>query len=239
MRSSESSETRINAATLLQRLLRGGVTALLVKAVGAVLALALNVYIARLTSPQIYGVYVFALGWIALAAIGMRFGLDTLLVRLVAQHRHTPGYVGAVCRWAALRFAVQTFVTLVLAGGLLLIVGDILTSAQRAALLVAAPLALIVACNSSVQAVVQGFGDAGAFAPEQVLRPALFMILLAFFAGTAGVELSGATLVLLNSGAAVAALLVALLWARALARRTAIVEDESHSVPAPDAWART
>ena len=217
-------------------LLRGGAFAFTVKAVGAGLAFALNIVIAQMTDPATYGIFVFTLGWVALAALGMRLGLDTLVVRLVASYRTTPEQIPAVITWAYKRLLVQTGVVLLLAALTLIATRSSLSDTQFTTLLFAAPLLIVVSWNSITQSIVQGFGRATALVPDQVIRPGVFLAILGVWMLFVRLSPTSVQLILASALAGTVALSVSSLWSRRLVGTD--VQAQTATEPKDHAWGR-
>lgn len=67
-------------------LARGASGALFVSVLGAAMAFATNVLLARLMGVTQYGIYIYALTWVNLLALVCKLGMDTSLIRFVAAY---------------------------------------------------------------------------------------------------------------------------------------------------------
>jgi O-antigen/teichoic acid export membrane protein len=165
--------------------------------------------VARMLGATAFGVYAIALACANVLGVPAAVGFDRLLIREAAALR-------AAERWGALRGILRRATQLALASSALLaltlaaiaawVVRD---PALRPALWAAALLLPLVAFARLRQAAVQGLGrvPAGLF-PETIVQPVAMLLLTWLTFSAAGLAREGATAVVLQVMAAIAAMLV-------------------------------
>jgi len=67
--------------TILETILRGGLTSFGVRCTGLVLGLVSHIFLSRLLGPSEYGLYAVALGWTMILVVPAKFGLDHTALR--------------------------------------------------------------------------------------------------------------------------------------------------------------
>lgn len=156
-----------------------------VKSVGMLLAFGVNIYLARLLGPEQFGVYAFVYAVVTLLAIPVRSGLPTLVVRLVAagDAKQEWGPVrGLFERASYFVFAVALAVAVT---GYLLIgaYAEQIGQARSQTFMVAFVLLPLFGLSAVRAAALRGMRHVvSGLLPDQIIRPALFIVLL--FIGT-------------------------------------------------------
>jgi len=209
---SESSEQLAGDPPL--RLLRNSTVALSIRIGGAGVMFVLQVVIARYTDAATYGLLVLVLGWVGLAVLVCNMGMDTLVVRLIAQYVAVRDHnaIRKFLVWVHIRLLQHATVLGLLGFGMLWILSSELTQIQLIAFSVALPLTWIVSWNSLLQAFLQGLGRPAAFAPDQAVRPLALAILLAGWIAMSDSPPGGVQLVTLTTFSVLAALAFSIIW---------------------------
>lgn len=194
------------------RWVRSTSAALIVQALGAILAVLLQVLLVRLLGPGEFGIYAYVLNWTMLLAAVANFGMDGAALRFVAAY-------GEAGEAAAMRGFLRCAVWVVLAGtaaaGFLAVLADVLveagplggSAARLPALALIAFLALVLLHQSNLL----GRGHpVAALMPDKVLRPLVTAVLAAAVPFALGRPLSAGDA--LAATALAAALALGALW---------------------------
>ncbi len=204
-------------ADLRQWLIRATTGGFALKVISVGLGFFTTLLLARLLVPEQYGGYAYALAWVNLLVVPVVLGMDKLLIRQVS-------VFGQAERWGALH-GIQRFsfgCVALLGGGTAAawyagvhLLEGYLDPVMIPPLQAAAFLVPIIALARLRAAVLTGLHQVvrGTF-PEMVLRPALFMLLVAAGFGLLGWQPEGRSAVVLNLSAMVVSFLVGggLLW---------------------------
>jgi O-antigen/teichoic acid export membrane protein len=203
------------------RLLKGSLGTAALHVTTRALGFATTLVLAAILGAVGYGAYAWAIAVVTVLRVPLKLGRDRLLVREVAAHtaRSQPGFVRGVIGDSArvvvagsVGFALAAEIALALAGA-----SSPLLSALRVGLLVL-PFATLM---SAAQGALQGLHRVVASQlPDALLRPVVFLTLLAAVAVAGGGDLTAETALALQAIAMAAALVAT---ARLLAR----------SLPAP------
>jgi O-antigen/teichoic acid export membrane protein len=203
----------LRADTLTARFARGGLGSFLVAGFAALLAVGLQVFIARLLGVSEFGVYAYSLNLVNFLAMVGVLGFETSSLRFVASYRAAsdwPRYNGYLQRTTVITAAWS----LVLAGGLG--AGILLGMTGRgggleAVLLIALPLLPILATLKNVSAQLQGLQKVVIGQGVQgVLRPILLSLLLVAAVSLFKMKASALTTMAINVVVTLACLAVAL-----------------------------
>jgi O-antigen/teichoic acid export membrane protein len=165
------------ASRLGTQLARDALGTLGLRIASSVFALAAALLLARLLGATRYGAYAWAVAWVTVLSIPATLGMERLLVRNIAAYA-----MGG--DWGALRGLLRRSIQWVLATSLLIGLMTALVSifvdwrhpALRDALLAALLMLPMMSMISLYQGGLQGFRRVVvALAPEQILRPLLFI----------------------------------------------------------------
>ncbi|PEN14519.1 hypothetical protein CRI94_05705 [Longibacter salinarum] len=168
-------------------LLKGSASSFIVQSFGALLALFLQVTLARVLGVESYGTYTYVWAWINIAVLVGTFGFKTASVKFIAQYeslaqsRRLAQYL-RFSRRVILLVSVGTGLTVVVSGYILAGSDDELLSS----LLVAAILVLILTRVRVAAAELRGLQHVvQALVPEKILYPLCFagLVLLASWQG--------------------------------------------------------
>lgn len=174
-----SSASLLSSGELARLIVRGGTWSLFISAAGAALSLAVHLALARILGAENYGQYVYALAWMNVLVLVVKFELDTASVRFVGAYTATE-------QWSFLRGFLRRSTQIV--GGLsvamalvsALVVLALMHRIGRATSLsfVAASLLLPVTAMVQLKAsAMQGLKlVARAQAPNMVVRPIVFLL---------------------------------------------------------------
>lgn len=212
--STENGATRQSVSwhgeSLAAQLLRGGAGSLLARVSEVVLGLAVVVLLARLLGPAGYGVYAFVFALVSVVSVPVRMGLPSLVVRETARGQSLGDWaaVRGVWRWAN---GVVVLLSLLVAcvGMMGLLAGWAEGESLKQTLPWGIALIPVMALGAIRSASLRGLRHtlAGVF-PDQVLRPALLVVLLAVVLVWPGMRLSPAGAMALMLVASLAAFLV-------------------------------
>jgi len=163
----------------LRRAMSGAV---LVYGLGAVFAFASQILLARLMGALEYGVYYYAMSWVLILSLLVRFGLDNAALRLVPAYMQTGD-------WPAAKGVLRLGNRVVLLNGLLvglvvvvvvLLLGGRISPSMRWTFLVAAACLPIVGLIYMRQAALRSFKRiARSLLPDAVIAPVLLMVMAA------------------------------------------------------------
>ena len=168
---------------LRAELLRGGVGSIAVKVLGTLLSFAVAVVLARTLGPAGYGIYAYVFALISLLSIPAQFGLPVLVTRETAKAHVNREWevMRGVWRWATLGSCALALVLALGAGAIAWFFAARFTELQLITFawgLLLVPLLALGklrgAALRGLRYVVQGQ------LPEMMLRPAFFLLLLAF-----------------------------------------------------------
>ena len=216
-----STKTRLlkalTADTLTARFARGGVGSFVVSGLAAVLAVLLQVFIARLLGVTEFGVYAYSLNLVNFLAMVGVLGFETSSLRFVASYK-------AASDWARFNGYVER-TTLILLGWSILLAAGLslgilfgLTSTRNGlerVLLVSLPLLPLLAVLKGVSAMLQGLQKVVIGQGIQgVLRPVLFAALLISLTATSRVRTSALSTMVVNVGVTSICLALALVVLR-------------------------
>lgn len=184
-RDAESDGSRVRAASrTIPRSVRDGISSLAVNVVSALAGLAVAVLLARALGPEGYGSYSYVIALVTVVSVPAQLGLPNLLIRETANARvHQEwGLMRGLWRWSSLTAGSASFGLAV--AGLLIgwIFSSDFTDRQLSTFywgLVLIPLVALGnlrgAALSGLQHVILGQ------LPERILRPLIFLFLIAVF----------------------------------------------------------
>ena len=234
--------SRLRPERMGGRVARSSFKSIIVNGVGAAFSFAVQIMLSNILGKDLFGTYVVAMGWLAVAQLCGLLELDVTGVRFVGSYMSTG-------RWGLLRgflrssrFAVIT-ASFTIAGlgvaGILLFSNSIAQKhpALPPTLLVTCLLLPVVTLLVLESALLQGFQHyVEAQLPLNLLRPLVFGVLVALAVFAAGVQLTPPLAVAGNLVGALTALLVAWRW-----RRRVVPREVREAEPAYDrgTWTRT
>ncbi len=161
-------------ATIGSSLLRNGISTVLIKALGMPLAFGLQLVLVRVMNVQEYGVYAFAVSWLAIITLVVALGFDVSYLRFIPQYRVNRqwNYLKGILRRGGTLVSTFSVCTGVLFACLVfLLVED---PSLRLTLLVMCLLFPVRGLNMLRQAALKGIETPfWAFLPERVLRPVM------------------------------------------------------------------
>src|SRR5690554_1211211 len=223
--------------SLKSNLMRGGLASIAIKIFGLGLSLLTAIILARTLGPEQYGVYSYVLAIVSILAIPAMFGLPSLIVRETAKAevKQEWGKMRGLWFWSnSITASLSIFIAIIAAFVLWFNRASFtemqfLTFAWGIAFI---PLSALAALRGAslrgLRKVIQGQ------LPEQVLKPALFILMLAVVGLTGVAELTAESTMMLNAlSAGVAFVFGAWLLLRVKPKQLASVEKEYES----KAWA--
>ena len=167
---------------LIARLLQGSLGSVAVKVCGMVLSLSLAIVLARTLGPEGYGIYAFVFALISLLAIPAQFGLPALVVRETAKAHVTGQWrlMRGVWRWSTQAAGALSLALGLVAALIAWIFAEHFTQIQLVTFAWGVLLVPLLALGNLRGAALRGLRHVvlGQF-PEIVLRPALFLVLVA------------------------------------------------------------
>lgn len=191
---------------------RGSIGTLALLVAGTALGFVTNVVLARVLGPAGFGAYAFGIGWLGLLAIPATLGLESLLIREVAQYR-AKGEWGAARGLIAFadRVGLAASIALAVIAAAVLLHGEFdLEPELRAAAVVGAATLPALTVSRLRQGALRGLRRVVAGqAPDMLVQPALALLLIAVAYALAETELTGPFAVLLYGAAAYAGCLLA------------------------------
>lgn len=219
--------------------LRGVFSAGAVRGGGMALTLLLNVVLVQLLGAEAYGIYSYGLSWALMVSLVGRIGLDQAAIRLLSTARHDGRHdeAAAIVPWA---LGIAVGLTLLLSLGLLVYAS--FDTTYGGALVIAAPLAVLMSVILTGQGILRSLTESPmALAGEFVGRPALTMLLVLGASVTGMVLTAGATLSLHLAAAAAIAALTLVMIPRAMthelrAARRRFRSREWLAITLPIAW---
>lgn len=182
--------------------MRGGLVSIAIKIFGMGFSLLTAIILARTLGPEQYGTYSYVLAIVSILAIPAMFGLPSLIVRETAKAevKHEWGKMRGLWFWSNSITASSSLVIAVVAGIVLWLNRDnfsqleFLTFAWGLAFI---PLSALAALRGAslrgLRKVIQGQ------LPEQVLKPILFIVLLASLGLTGITQLTAESAMMLNA----------------------------------------
>lgn len=188
--------------SLKSNLMRGGLASIAIKIFGLGLSLLTAIILARTLGPEQYGVYSYVLAIVSILAIPAMFGLPSLIVRETAKAevKQEWGLMRGLWSWANRITASLSLLITLIAAVVLWLNRDsfsqiqFLTFAWGIAFI---PLSALAALRGAslrgLRKVIQGQ------LPEQVLKPALFILMLAVVGLTGVAELTAESAMMLNA----------------------------------------
>lgn len=210
--------TRFSANTLSRRILGGSAVSIGVRVAGVALSYGVNILLSRFLGLAGYGAYVVALGWALVLVLPARLGFDYSALR------YGTAYLEADDR-PALRGFVQVSLASVL--GLSLVIGAAMIGVAAiwsgraglpivvAAALLIGPLA-ILGILSVLMRVAGKLFDSQFY--DQVLRPAVLLLLLALWIAAGGPRVPSGAMVLTTAAAFLALAALGLRFRKSFAR---------------------
>lgn len=215
---------------LKSNLMRGGLASIAIKILGLGFSLFTAVILARTLGPEQYGVYSYVLAIVSILAIPAMFGLPTLIVRETAKAevKQKLGLMRGLWCWANSITASLSFLIALTAAVVLWLNRDSFTQIQFLTFawgIAFIPLSALAALRGAslrgLRKVIQGQ------LPEQIVKPVLFIIMLAVIALTGSTQLTAQSAMMFNALSAGIAFIFGawLLW-RVKPKQLASVERE-------------
>lgn len=175
---------RLNTAFLrtdkTRTLLRGSLSVFALRCATQALRLLTGVLLAHALGASGYGIYAYALTWLALLQVLGLFGLDQVLVRFVSAYREQGSWAllhGAIRFASSVGFSSAVCVAVVFA--LLVLVLPAPSASDKSTMLITAALLPIVVGAVLRQSVLRGLDHAAlAQLPENILYPAFLIVLI-------------------------------------------------------------
>lgn len=187
---------------LKSNLMRGGLASIAIKIFGLGFSLLTAIILARTLGPEQYGVYSYVLAIVSILAIPAMFGLPTLIVRETAKAevKQEWGLMRGLWSWANRITASLSLLIALIAAVILWLNRDSFSQIQFftfawgiAFIPLSALAALRGASLRGLRKVIQGQ------LPEQVLKPALFIVMLAAVALTGFTQFTAESAMMLNA----------------------------------------
>lgn len=172
----------LRSRSLKGELLRGGISGLVIRVLAVLAGLLSSVALARGLGPSEFGVYSFVLAATTSLALPVQLGLPTLIVRETAQAAVLEDWprMRGVWRWASLVILAGSTAMIVLVGVWLVLFGETMDPARRAAFVWGLPLIPLIAFGRARAAALRGLRRlALGQLPDQVLRPVFHAALIA------------------------------------------------------------
>lgn len=188
--------------SLKSNLMRGGLASIAIKVFGLGFSLLTAVVLARVLGPEQYGIYSYVLAIVSILAIPAMFGLPSLIVRETAKAevKQEWGKMRGLWFWSnSITASLSIFIAIIAALVLWLnrenfTEMQFLTFAWGIAFI---PLSALAALRGAslrgLRKVIQGQ------LPEQVLKPALFIVMLAVVGLTGITQLTAQSAMMLNA----------------------------------------
>lgn len=206
----------LNGATTENILARGSIISFFIQGIGAALVLLTDIFAARMLGITQFGIYAMVSAWIFVLALVASLGFNHALLRFVPTylaHEDWGGLRGIVRR--ANLWVIVAAVVLGIGGSLLLLALQkcCVDPAIVPAFFIALMIVPVLALSSLRQAVLRGLGSiAQALAPEWLLRPLIFIALLAGAAAILPSPLQASTALSFNLAATIAAFAMGAFW---------------------------
>jgi O-antigen/teichoic acid export membrane protein len=192
-------------------LLKGSLVALGVTALAQLLALGLQVLLARLLEPAEFGVYSFVFSGIGLCLIVAKFGLDTTLVRLVAEYlaRDDAARLRGLVRFARLTGSTLGVVVALVFLFLVVVNGAGQDSSLSRAIVVGAVLLPFAVYSELTAAALRGMRRiVAALSGDGLLRPCVVGMAMLLLAAGWPAMLTSSSALLAYIGGTIASLLM-------------------------------
>ncbi len=224
---------------LLPRLVHAGIGSALVRVAGMGFGFLFGVQLARGLGPSGYGIYGLAMSIITVLAVPIQFGLPQLVVREVAaaQAREEWGRVRGILRWSSRAVLITSAVTAVAVLIGLLVSERGFGSPFARALLIGVVMLPLLAYGALRGATLLGLHfPVRAQAPNELLRPAMFSLLLFAVPLVFRIKLDPALAMGLGAASAGFAILC---YGRMLHRALPAAAHEAAPQMQPRAWRRS
>lgn len=188
--------------SLKSNLMRGGLASIAIKIFGLGFSLLTAIILARTLGPEQYGVYSYVLAIVSILAIPAMFGLPSLIVRETAkaEAKQEWGKMRGLWFWANSITASLSLVIAIIAALVLWLNRENFTEMQFLTFawgIAFIPLSALAALRGAslrgLRKVIQGQ------LPEQVLKPALFILMLAVVGLTGFAQLAAESAMMLNA----------------------------------------
>lgn len=182
--------------------MRGGIVSIAIKVLGLGFSLLTAIVLARVLGPEQYGVYSYVLAIVSILAIPAMFGLPSLIVRETAKAevKQEWGKMRGLWFWANSITASLSVVIAIIAALVLWFNRENFTEMQFLTFawgIAFIPLSALAALRGAslrgLRKVIQGQ------LPEQVLKPALFILMLAVVGLTGFAQLTAESAMMLNA----------------------------------------
>ncbi|RFF27868.1 MULTISPECIES: flippase [unclassified Wenzhouxiangella] len=206
-------EPDVNA--LRGQLTKAGLGSVLIRVGNLTLGLGLAILLARVLGPEQYGIYTFVIALVSMVVIPAQFGLPRLVVRETAKTQVLEkwGLMRGLWRWTAMVGGALSLMFVCIGLGTLWLLAEKIPKTHYLPLFFGVALIPLITFNSLIGAALQGLRKVVlGQAPEQILRPALLILLIPFaiwWMGGGTVE--PVIIVILHIAAASLALLIGLL----------------------------
>lgn len=179
----------LNRNSLKGQLMRGGAGSVGLNVANVSLGLAVAVVLARVLGPKNYGIYTYVYALVSLLAVPAQFGLPTLVVRETAKAevKQEWGLMRGLWRWAGSVAAALALMLAVVAGVFAWYFSGHFSALQLKTFVWGLALIPLIALGTLRGAALQGLRSVvQGQLPEQVVRPALLILMvlvIGFFAG--------------------------------------------------------
>lgn len=215
--------------------LRGSALIIGTRILGAAIVYLTQIGLARWLGGYQYGIYAYAWSWIMLLGFMAPLGLNVLMMRNLPDYqvRHRFARLAGQIRWAPFAVLVAGSAFAALAAGLILLLRDAIGPDRWLPLILAAGCLPFFALSVLYEGLARGFGwPLVAYGPGYVLRPVLFVALLAT-ASLFGITMNAG----FAMGLMLAACAAALLWQKlAIARHIPAAITAATPRYHPAAW---
>lgn len=193
---------QLKGNSLKATLMRGGIISIAIKVFGLGFSLLTAIILARTLGPEQYGVYSYVLAIVSILAIPAMFGLPTLIVRETAKAevKEEWGKIRGLWFWSNSVTASLSLIIALITATLLWLNRDSFTQIQFLTFawgIVFIPLSALAALRGAslrgLRKVIQGQ------LPEQIIKPALFIIMLVIVSVTGIKQLTAESAMMLNA----------------------------------------
>lgn len=194
--------SQFKGKSLKSSLMRGGMVSIAIKVFGLGFSLLTAVVLARVLGPEQYGIYSYVLAIVSILAIPAMFGLPSLIVRETAKAevKQEWGKMRGLWFWSNSITASLSVAIAIIAAFVLWFNRESFTEMQFLTFawgIAFIPLSALAALRGAslrgLRKVIQGQ------LPEQVLKPALFILMLAVVGLTGVAELTAESAMMLNA----------------------------------------
>lgn len=194
--------SQFQSKNLKSSLMRSGLISIVIKILGLGFSLLTAIVLARVLGPEQYGVYSYVLAIVSILAIPAMFGLPSLIVRETAKAevKQEWGKMRGLWFWANSITASLSLVIAIIAALVLWLNHESFTEMQFLTFawgIAFIPLSALAALRGAslrgLRKVIQGQ------LPEQVLKPALFIFMLAVVGLTGFTQLTAESAMMLNA----------------------------------------